>query len=69
MAVSRGQRQQFPSLGRDDGSRGEISQIRDLRSDVCVRVWKSDLLLRLLHLAGACLHDGIHDIVLELQEL
>ena len=69
MAVSRGKCQQFPSLGRDNGSRGEISQIRDLRSDVCVRVGKSALLLRLLHLARARLHDGIHDIVLELQEL
>ena len=64
MAVPRGQHNQLPPLGRDDGSRGEISKVWDLHPDVCVRDRKGALLLRVLHLARVCLHDGIHHIVL-----
>ena len=69
MAVSRGQYNQLFPLGRDDGARGEISKIRDLHSDVWVRVWEGIIFLCVLHLARVCLHDGIHHFVLKLQEL
>ena len=69
MAVPRGQHNQLPPLDRDDGARGEISKIRDLHPDVCVRDRKGVLLLCVLHLARVCLHDVIHHFVLKLQEL
>ena len=69
MAVPRGQHHQLPPLGQDDGAGGEIPEIRDLHSDVCIRVWKGVLLLRVLYLARICLHDDIHHFVFKLQEL
>ena len=66
MAVSRGQHYQLPPLDWDDGAHWEVPKIWDLHSDVCIRVWKGVLLLRILHLARVCLHDGIHHIVLQL---